>query len=29
MQFELVSYPRRKAFDRAGGTAESWAGASS
>ena len=29
MQFELVSYPHRKAFDRAGGTAESWAGASS
>ena len=24
MQFELVSYPRRKAFDRAGGTAEAW-----
>ena len=25
MQFELVSYPGRKAFDRAGGTAEAWA----
>jgi catechol 2,3-dioxygenase-like lactoylglutathione lyase family enzyme len=25
MQFELVSYPGRKAFDRAGGTAQSWA----
>ena len=29
MQFELVSYPARKAFDRAGGTAESWAAVSS
>ena len=25
MQFELVSYPGRKAFDLAGGTAEAWA----
>lgn len=25
MQFELVSYPGGKAFDRAGGTAQSWA----
>jgi glyoxylase I family protein len=25
MQFELVSYPGRKAFDRAGGTAAAWA----
>lgn len=24
MQFELVSYPEGKAFDRAGGTAQSW-----
>jgi catechol 2,3-dioxygenase-like lactoylglutathione lyase family enzyme len=29
MQFELVSYPGRKAFDRAGGTAKSWASVSS